>query len=126
MSDFLRNIKAKVRLLKSETVVLVQALSDKRTPFLAKFFAAVTVAYLLSPIDLIPDFIPVLGLLDDLVLVPILIKITISLITKSLLAELRQKVDADQKFQKKWYYAVPVILIYVGVLAFLYFNFFNK
>lgn len=74
MSDFFRNIKAKVRLLKRETVVLVQALSDKRTPFLAKFFAAVTVAYLLSPIDLIPDFIPVLGLLDDLVLVPILYK----------------------------------------------------
>lgn len=127
MADFLKNIKAKVKELKKETIVLAHALVDKRTPVLAKIFAAMTVAYLLSPIDLIPDFIPVLGLLDDLVLVPILIKTTVSLIPKSLLDELRTKVDSDDKLQKKWYYALPVIVIYLLLLFLLYKTFFiNK
>lgn len=127
MADFLKNIKTKVRELKKETIVLAHALVDKRTPVLAKIFAAMTVAYLLSPIDLIPDFIPVLGLLDDLVLVPILIKTTVSLIPKSLLDELRTKVDSDEKLQKKWYYALPIIVIYLLLLFLLYKTFFiNK
>lgn len=127
MADFLKNIKAKVKELKKETIVLAHALVDKRTPLLAKIFAAMTVAYLLSPIDLIPDFIPVLGLLDDLVLVPILIKTTVSLIPKSLLDELRSKVDSDEKLQKKWYYALPIIVIYLLLLFLLYKTFFiNK
>lgn len=127
MAEFLKNIKAKVKELKKETIVLAHALVDKRTPVLAKIFAAMTVAYLLSPIDLIPDFIPVLGLLDDLVLVPILIKTTVSLIPKSLLDELRTKVDSDEKLQKKWYYALPIIVIYLLLLFLLYKTFFiNK
>lgn len=125
MSEFLKNIKEKVRILKRETVVLVQALADKRTPFLAKFFAAVTVGYLLSPIDLIPDFIPVLGLLDDLILVPVIIRTTISLIPKPLLEELRAKAVNNQRLQKKWYYALPVILIYILIIFFLYRKFFT-
>lgn len=79
-----------------------------------------TVAYLLSPIDLIPDFIPVLGLLDDILLVPVLIKITVSLIPESLLDELRTRVDSDKKLQKKWYYALPVIMIYLLLIFLLY------
>ena len=125
MSEFLKNIKQQVSHLKQETVVLVQALSDRRTPFPAKFFAAVAVAYLLSPIDLIPDFIPVLGLLDDLVLVPLLIKITISLIPKDLLEEIRAKTVSGERLQKKWYFAIPVVLLYVGILVWLYFKFFK-
>mgnify|MGYP000008689865 CR=1 FL=1 len=126
MSEFLKNIKEKVRILKRETVVLVQALADKRTPFLAKFFAAVTVGYLLSPIDLIPDFIPVLGLLDDIVLIPVLIITTVSLIPESLLDELRTRIDSDEKLQKKWYYALPVIVIYLLLLFLLYKTFSSK
>lgn len=83
MAEFLKKIKSKVKELKKETFVLAYAVADKRTPVLAKIFAAMTVAYLLSPIDLIPDFIPVLGLLDDIVLVPVLIKTTVSLIPES-------------------------------------------
>ena len=89
MAEFLKKIKSKVKELKKETFVLAYAVTDKRTPVLAKIFAAMTVAYLLSPIDLIPDFIPVLGLLDDIVLVPVLIKTTVFLIPEGLLSELR-------------------------------------
>lgn len=120
MAEFLKKIKSKVKELKKETLVLAHAVADKRTPVLAKIFAAMTVAYLLSPIDLIPDFIPVLGLLDDIILVPVLIKITVSLIPGSLLDELRTRVDSDKKLQKKWYYALPVIVIYLLLLFLLY------
>ncbi|WP_277110517.1 YkvA family protein [Chryseobacterium taklimakanense] len=120
MAEFLKKIKSIVKELKKETLVLAHAVADKRTPVLAKIFAAMTVAYLLSPIDLIPDFIPVFGLLDDIILVPVLIKITVSLIPESLLDELRTRVDSDKKLQKKWYYALPVIVIYLLLIFLLY------
>ena len=77
-----QKLKETVNRLKQEIVPLYYALFDKRTPIIAKIFAAITVGYLLSPIDLIPDFIPVLGFLDDLIIVPLLIKFTITLIPK--------------------------------------------
>lgn len=78
----LQKLKENVKKLKQETVPIYHALFDSRTPVMAKILAALTVAYLLSPIDLIPDFIPVLGLLDDLIIVPLLIKATLELIPK--------------------------------------------
>lgn len=66
----LQKLKENVKKLKQETVPIYQALFDPRTPLSAKIVAGLTIAYLLSPIDLIPDFIPVLGLLDDLIIVP--------------------------------------------------------
>ena len=116
----------KVRLLKRETLTIYACLKDKRTPIIAKIFAGITVAYLLSPIDLIPDFIPVLGILDDLILVPLLIKITISLIPDALYQEIKAKVNSEEILQKKWYLAIPVILIYIGLSIFLYYKFFQK
>lgn len=126
MAKFPKKIKAKVKELKKETFVLAYAVADKRTPVLAKIFAAMTVAYLLSPIDLIPDFIPVLGLLDDIVLVPVLIKTTVFLIPEGLLRELRARIDSDEKLQKKWYYALPVIVIYLLLLFLVYKTFLSK
>ena len=73
MNQLLSKLKQKARQLKSEAQVLMIAYKDKRTPVTAKILIGITVGYLLSPIDLIPDFIPVLGLLDDLIIVPILI-----------------------------------------------------
>lgn len=119
----LQKLKEKARELKSNIIPVYLALFDKRTPLLAKIFAAITVGYLLSPIDLIPDFIPVLGLLDDLILVPLLIKITISLIPKEIIDELRTTSENSEKLQKKWFYALPILLIYVFVVVFLYLKF---
>lgn len=75
--NFIIRLKQKVRKLKAEIQVLIFAYSDRRTPFIAKLVIGLTVGYLLSPIDLVPDFIPVLGLLDDLIIVPLLITLSI-------------------------------------------------
>lgn len=75
--------------LKLDVATLALAARDPRTPRLAKLVAAVVVAYALSPIDLIPDFVPVLGYLDDLLLVPIGLWLALRLVPRDVLQELR-------------------------------------
>lgn len=82
------------RRLKREVGALWLAARDPRTPPLAKFVALATAAYALSPIDLIPDFVPVLGLLDDLILVPTGIWLARRLIPPALLDEFREAAQA--------------------------------
>jgi uncharacterized membrane protein YkvA (DUF1232 family) len=82
-------LRAWAGLLKREVVVVALAARDPRTPFWPRAVAFLTAAYALSPIDLIPDFIPVLGLLDDLILVPAGIALVIRLLPPDLLTEFR-------------------------------------
>src|SRR6266700_7126751 len=81
--------KERVRNLKRDVVAIALALRDPRVPWYAKAIGACVVAYALSPIDLIPDFIPVLGYLDDLVLVPLGLLLVLRLIPAEILAEHR-------------------------------------
>ena len=74
---YLAELKKRARHLKTETFALYLAARDPRTPWYAKLLVASIVAYALSPIDLIPDFIPVIGYLDDLILIPFLINLAI-------------------------------------------------
>ena len=113
-------LKELFKRLKREIVVIYFALMDSRTPMTARILAGITVGYMLSPIDLIPDFIPILGLIDDLILVPILIKLTLMLIPKALISEIRLKVDSGQRLPKKWYFAIPIVLIYIALLYFVF------
>lgn len=83
--------KAWARELKREVRALLLALKDPRTPALAKIVAWCVIAYALSPIDLIPDVIPVLGLLDDLVLLPLGIALAVRLIPAPVLADCRRR-----------------------------------
>ena len=83
--------KERVRLLKVEVYALYLACRDPRVPWYAKAFAACVVAYAFSPIDLIPDPIPVLGQLDDLVLVPLGVLLARRMIPKPILAECRER-----------------------------------
>ena len=85
----LARLRRRVEALKADTWALALAARDPRVPWYAKAVAAITVAYALSPIDLIPDFIPVLGYLDDLVLVPLGIALAIRLLPPDVLAEHR-------------------------------------
>jgi uncharacterized membrane protein YkvA (DUF1232 family) len=87
-------IKAWAAALKRELAALVLAVRDPRTPMIARVLAAVVVAYALSPIDLIPDFVPVLGYLDDLILVPLGLALVLRLIPAPLMAEFRASADA--------------------------------
>jgi uncharacterized membrane protein YkvA (DUF1232 family) len=93
----LKVLRQKAEDLKKETYALYLAYRDPRVPWYAKAVAAATVAYAVSPIDLIPDFIPVIGYLDDLVLVPLGIALSVRLIPADIMKECRQK--ARQKFQ---------------------------
>lgn len=85
----LAELKQRARHLKAETFALYLAARDPRTPWYAKLLVAGIVAYAFSPIDLIPDFIPVLGYLDDLILIPLGIALAIKLVPRSILAECR-------------------------------------
>ena len=80
---------------------------------------AVAVAYALSPIDLVPDFIPVLGYLDDVLLLPALILLAVRLIPHDVYQECKEQTRALQngKMQKMWYYAIPVVAIWVAILG---------
>ncbi len=114
------NFKDRAKKLKSDIPALFIALNKKETPVVAKIFAAIAIGYALSPIDFIPDFIPVIGLLDDIVLVPILIAVTIKFIPVEIFMQCRVEAEnlwSDGK-PKKWYFSIPVVLIW-GLLIFL-------
>lgn len=108
--------------MKTDIPALFLALKYKDTPVLAKILAGITVAYALSPIDFIPDFIPVLGYLDDVILLPMLVALTISFIPEEVLEKYRKQAEGmwnDGK-PKKWYYAIPIVLIWVLVIALIF------
>ncbi|WP_269583893.1 YkvA family protein [Roseibium sp. Sym1] len=86
-----KDLKTWAQTLKRDTIALYLAVRDPRTPWYAKAIAAVVVAYALSPIDLIPDFIPVLGYLDDILLVPIGLWIAICLVPGEVLEDCRTR-----------------------------------
>ena len=112
------NLKEKAKLIKNTIPALFLAMKNKKTPVLAKILAALTVGYALSPIDLIPDFIPVLGFLDDLIIVPLLITVTVKLIPSEILEEC--KVESAELWKdgrpKKWYYAIPVLVLWLLII----------
>lgn len=87
----MRQLKAWAARLKHDLKTVWLAARDPRVPAFAKILAGVVVAYALSPVDLIPDFIPVLGYLDDLVLVPLGILAVLAMIPRDVLAELRER-----------------------------------
>ncbi len=117
MPSLLDKWKDRARQLKTEVYALYLAYKDKRTPWYAKVFTATVVAYAFSPIDLIPDFIPVFGYLDDLVLVPLGAFLAIRMIPTEVMSECREKareVMAQGKPVNKAA-AVVIMLIWVGL-----------
>lgn len=101
--------------LKKDIPAVFMALKHKDTPVWAKITAGITIGYALSPIDLIPDFIPFLGYLDDVILLPAFVALTIKLIPKTVMEECRTKAEgmwADGK-PKKWFYAIPIVLVWL-------------
>src|SRR5919202_1743317 len=88
---WLDRLKQRARELRSDTYALYLAARDPRTPWLAKLLAAALVAYALSPFDLVPDFVPVLGYLDDLIIVPLGIALVLRLVPAEVLADCRER-----------------------------------
>lgn len=108
------NIKEQDKKLKSDIPAVFIALKDKETPFIAKIIAGITIGYVLSPVDLIPDFIPVLGYLDDIIILPALVALTIRLIPGEVWT--RSKKSAEGLWEngkpKRWYYSIPIFIIW--------------
>lgn len=111
-------MKERAKKLKEDIPTVFLALKDKNTPVLAKVVAGITIGYALSPIDLIPDFIPVLGYLDDVILLPALIALTIKLIPKEIWEQnriLSANLWSNGK-PRNWYYGIPIILIWLLII----------
>lgn len=113
------NLKERAKRLKMDVPTIFLALRDKDTPIIAKIFAGITVGYALSPIDLFPDFIPVLGYLDDVILLPMLVALTVKFIPTDIIERNRQQAEGlwENGKPKKWYYAIPVILFWIIIIA---------
>ena len=114
---FLSRAKGRARSLQRDVVALWLAARDPRVPWYAKVLCAVIAAYALSPIDLIPDFIPVLGYLDDLILVPIAITLAVRLIPAELMAELRAQAERQSRRPVSRVAAGAIIALWVSTIA---------
>ncbi|MEK9951077.1 MAG: DUF1232 domain-containing protein [Curvibacter sp.] len=113
---WLDGIRQRARALKAETYVLYLAARHPRTPWYAKLLVAVVVAYAFSPLDLIPDFIPVLGLLDDLVLIPLGLLLALRLVPPQVLAECRARAQERRRIVSRAA-AVFVVLVWLALAA---------
>ncbi|KNY30154.1 TSUP family transporter [Pseudobacteroides cellulosolvens] len=122
------NLKIKAKRLKSEATALFLAYKRPDVPWYAKLFVMLIVAYALSPIDLIPDFIPVLGYLDDLVLIPLGVGLALKMIPPEVMEECRQQAKAvfkDDK-PKNWVAGAIIISIWVGIICLIIFKVFFR
>ena len=109
--------KEKAKALKREVYMLFLAYQDPRVPWYAKAFSALVVGYAFSPIDLIPDFVPVLGYLDDLVLVPLGIALAIKMIPDEVLNECREKSDELIRQGKPVNKTAAVVIVFLWILV---------
>ena len=114
----MENFKKSLRALKNQLAALYLAYRDPRTPWYARVAAILVIAYALSPIDLIPDFIPVLGYLDDLVILPLGIFIAIKLIPAEIMASSREKAASAEQVLPTgtaWGILIVILLWLVGL-----------
>lgn len=120
MGKAMETFKKQMKKIKEDIFIIAEAYKHPDTPFYIKVFAIIVVAYAFSPIDLIPDFIPILGYLDDLILVPLGIAILLKLIPDQVIQHSREKVAATGKVkQKNWIAGAVIILIWTLVLYWL-------
>ena len=116
MQKFFEAYKASALKLSHQVKVLYLAYQDPRVPLFSKLLIGVVVGYALSPIDLIPDFIPVFGLLDDLLIIPVGIYWCLKFIPKEVIQE--AEINAEQiQLKKSFWSAVAVVLIWLLVIG---------
>jgi uncharacterized membrane protein YkvA (DUF1232 family) len=104
-------------MLKRETYAVYLACRDPRVPWYGRLLAVCVVGYAFSPIDLIPDFVPVLGYLDDLILIPLGIALLLKVIPSEVMAECREKAAISMAGGKprNWIAAAIIVLIWIGL-----------
>jgi uncharacterized membrane protein YkvA (DUF1232 family) len=119
MQNRLRWWKEKARALKIEVYALYFAYRDPRVAWYARAFTILVVAYAFSPIDLIPDFIPILGYLDDLLILPLGVFLALKLIPASVMDECRQKAVERVEVEKSRFKFMAVVVVAVWISLFL-------
>jgi uncharacterized membrane protein YkvA (DUF1232 family) len=117
MTATLERLKTAARELEREVVVLAIAARDPRTPWTVKALVLAVVAYAASPIDLIPDFIPVLGYLDELILLPLALRFILRLVPAQVLADARAQADARSRLPRSRAGAAIVVAIWLALLG---------
>lgn len=117
-------IKDWAKSLKRKIFILYFAYKDARVPWYAKVFSACVVAYAFSPIDLIPDFIPILGYLDDLILIPIGIMFALKMIPESVISDCEVKAEEMMKKgkQKNWIVGSLIVLLWSALILWFIFK----
>lgn len=120
------SLRERAERLRLDIPAVLLALRHKDTPRIAKLLSAIAIGYALSPIDLIPDFIPVLGYLDDVLILPGLLYMAIRLIPDEVMSECRRRAAGLQQSDapKKWYYSIPIILFWLVILVLIVFAIF--
>ena len=116
MAGMVARARQWARRIKRDTYALYLAVRDPRTPWYAKVVAACVVAYAFSPIDLIPDFIPVLGYLDDVIIVPAGIVLALKLIPAEVMADCRARADANRPSSKPRNYLGAAAIVALWLL----------
>jgi uncharacterized membrane protein YkvA (DUF1232 family) len=112
-----RDWKQKARALKRETLALYLACRDPRVPWYARLLAVGIVGYALSPIDLIPDFIPVVGYLDDLIIVPLGIALVLRLIPQDVLEDCRKRAAVEFASGRPVNRVAAVVIVGIWLLS---------
>lgn len=119
----LRKLKEQASRLKRELHALWLAYSDPRTPWSARLLIVCIIGYALSPIDLIPDQIPIIGHLDDLILLPLAIALAIRMIPGSVMADCRERArqaSFDTPSQWKWIGAAFVVIVWLLIAMWMW------
>ena len=114
----LKSLKQLSSKLKRHTLTVYYIARDPKTPLLLKLLAVLIAAYALSPIDLIPDFIPVIGLLDDLIIVPLGLALVLKLTPKEVIESARQKAELSIKKPVSYVTGVIFIIVWLVILYF--------
>ena len=109
----LDGLRTRARALKRDTYALYLACRDPRTPWYAKLLAGAIVAYALSPIDLIPDFVPVLGYVDDLLIVPLGLSVALRLVPAEVMADCRSRALAATERPTSRLAAMVIVAIWI-------------
>jgi uncharacterized membrane protein YkvA (DUF1232 family) len=112
-AGLLRKLGDRARLVKHDTYALYLAARHPRTPWYAKVLGAAVVAYALSPLDLIPDFIPVLGYLDDLIIVPLGIAAVLRLVPADVIADCREQANMRTERRVSWVGAAFMVAVWL-------------
>jgi uncharacterized membrane protein YkvA (DUF1232 family) len=113
----IRRLESWARKLKVEVYALYLAYRDPRVSWYARVFAAIVVGYAISPVDLIPDVVPVLGYLDDLILVPLGVALATKMIPPQVLAECREKARDTEDRPVNKVAAVVIVIVWIALAA---------